>query len=129
MCLTVGSVKTVRSQAYLAMEQKLSSSTDVEGIVLMLNTDAKHVIDQVLALKAVADSTGRELVSLNLDYAQVEFLVPTGGTLLFSESIYFFEPLLRSLDFDDFFFVLTCLMLEKSVIFVSTSMQRLCSSM
>lgn len=49
--------------------------------------------------------------------------------LMFAESIYFFEPLLQSLEFDEFFRVFTSMMLEKSVIFVSSKIQRICSSM
>lgn len=95
----------------------------------MFNTDARKVVDEVLTVKAVADGTGRQKVNLVVDFDQVDFLLPNGGIQMFSESIYFFEPLLRSLDFDDFYFVLCCLLLEKSVIFVSSSIQRICSSM
>lgn len=95
----------------------------------MFNTDARKVVDEVLTVKAVADGTGRQKVTLVVDFDQVDFLLPNSGMQMFSESIYFFEPLLRSLDFDDFYFVLCCLLLEKSVIFVSSSIQRICSSM
>jgi hypothetical protein len=111
------------------LNQSLTASADLEGVLLMFNTDARKVVDEVLTVKAVADGTGRQKVTLVVDFDQVDFLLPNGGMQMFSESIYFFEPLLRSLDFDDFYFVLCCLLLEKSVIFVSSSIQRICSSM
>jgi hypothetical protein len=110
------------------MDRQLTASADVEGLAILLSTDCRQTVDQVLGLEAETDGSGREVVRLNLEFDQVEFVVPAGGMLMFAESIYFFEPLLRSLDFEDFYFVLCCLLLEKSVVFVSQSMQRLCSA-
>lgn len=120
--------KTARSQAYLANNSQLTATSDIEGLALLLATDCKSVVDKVLELEPEKDASGREVVRLELEFDKVEFVVPNGGLLMFAESIYFFEPLLRSLDFDDFYFVLCCMLLEKSIIFVSTSMQRLCSA-
>lgn len=57
-----------------------------------------------------------------------DYEMPSRGMLVFSETIYFFENCFSSLPFDKFYYVLTCLLLEKTVIFVSDSIQRLTSS-
>lgn len=98
-------------------------------MVLWWQTDFAPFLKQVFELSPEKEVTSkREAFRLVADPQPIEFLVPEKGLLLFAESIYFFEPLLQALNFEEFFQVFTCLLLEKSVVFVSSRIQRLCSS-
>ena len=59
----------------------------------------------------------------------IEYEIPSLKTMNYAEGVAFFEPCFRSLSFDDFYFILVSMMLEKTVILVSKSLQRLSSSM
>lgn len=99
-------------------------------MVLWWKTDYEEFLKTVFELSPEKDQASkREIFKLKAEPQAIEFLVPEKGLLLFAESIYFFEPLLQALEFDEFFQVFICMLLEKTVIFVSHNMQRLCSSM
>lgn len=98
-------------------------------MVLWWQTDFDPFLRAVFDLEPERDEgSKRQVFKLAAEPQPIEFLVPERGMLLFAESIYFFEPLLQALDFDEFFRVFLCMLLEKTIIFVSSRMQRLCSS-
>lgn len=84
------------------------------------------LIDKLLGLKAEPSS-----FEVHYTYGQlsIDYLIQSPAVNLFAEVIYFFEPCFRSLSFDKLYFIICCLLLEKSVFFVSERLQRTTSAM
>lgn len=124
------SIKPNRAESFLKSGAVASSGSDLESMVLWWKTDFDDLISQVFNISPKRDELSkRTLFRMEAEPQPIEFLVPEKGMLLFAESLYFFEPLLHCLNFEEFYQVLLCMLLEKTVIFVSTKLQRICSSM
>jgi len=94
--------------------------------IMRSETMGKQLLDSVLDLHA---DPMKPMIRIQCALDTVEYGIHSEGMNMFSEFIYFFEPTFRCLDFKDFYFVFCCLMLEKTILFVSASLQRLSSSM
>ncbi len=68
-------------------------------------------------------------ISLSSPFDCLNYTIIGSGKHLMAETMYFFQPCFKCLNFDDFYFVWSCLMLEKTVVFVSEKLQRISSAM
>lgn len=99
-------------------------------MVLWLKTDFDELLKKIFALSPQRDEySKRSIFEIDVEPQKIEYIVPERGILLFVESLYFFEPLLQSLTFEEFYQVFLCMLLEKTIVFVSTRIQKICSSM
>lgn len=71
----------------------------------------------------------RNVISLSSPFDSLNYTIVGSGRHLMSETMHFFQPCFKCLAFEDFFFVWSCLMLEKTVVFVSEKLQRISSAM
>lgn len=127
-------MKTYKLHRFMVFEdvEERLQKLDFENVLrAVVGSEAEYNFESEIKriLKLRCPKFGQNLIFKQEEAQNINLDIPSTKKALHAETLAFFEPCFRTLSFDDFYFTFIAMLLGKTVIFVSKSLQKLSSSM